>query len=75
MDRKNLIKILKDMYLGNKDEYMTLVEKINAQDYLKVNIALQNMIYSEPFNENLLQAYENISPLFLDKVRIKNRNV
>ena len=73
MDRKNLIKILKDMYLGNKDEYMTLVEKINAQDYLKVNIALQNMIYSEPFNENLLQAYENISPLFLDKVRIKNK--
>ena len=73
MDRKNLIKILKDMYLGNKDEYMKLVEKINAQDYLKVNIALQNMIYSEPFNENLLQAYENISPLFLDKVRIKNK--
>ena len=71
MDRKNLIKILKDMYLGNKDEYMTLVEKINAQDYLKVNTALRNMIYSEPFNENLLQAYENISPLFLDKVRIK----
>ena len=73
MDRKKLIKILKEMYLGNKDEYMTLVEKINAQDYLKVNIALQNMIYSEPFNENLLQAYENISPLFLDKVRIKNK--